>query len=570
MIRDLDGANFLRAILRALVPLFLFAPLCADTLTFKGNHHLKTTRLRSLFDQQDQTLYALFNSSLKFDENAIANIKALYRTEGFYQTDITLEQNNTHYTFNITEGQPIRISAIEIKSNIDINRFITQKPNQRFTQAPFKASKHAITDYLLSRGFCSYNFDAKTLIDVAHHTATIRYELNSQSPCEIGSIDFNNQTQIDDAILLGLLRFRVGDRFSLQAIKASYSALYALEAIETVYIDYSKKINNIIDVRITTKAKSKTRRFRVGLGYEQNEGTRFLMNFEHLNILGNAQKLSIEAKHSADERTIELGLFTPQYRASNRALDLNQKLGFNEREHLRFDEKSIWARAYAIYHANAFDIDGGVSLEAIKINNAQCGLKNGDYLLFYPFVHLIIDRRNDALNPTKGFYSALYAQIGSGANTSHYLKLLHESRLIYSHNSYLLALRTRLGVIDTFKNATPPSQLFLGGGLFSNRAYGYEMLGASDADCEAIGAKTWLELGIETNIPTPIPNLKGALFADMSKLSQKSYNFNTPFVVAMGLGARYISPIGVFKADFGVDIKNPNQRQLNITLGQSF
>ena len=144
-----------------------------------------------------------------------------------------------------------------------------------------------------------------------------------------------------------------------------------------------------------------------------------------------------------------------------------------------------------------------------------------------------------------------------------------EARLIQTHDQFTFAAKGKLGLIKEFQKSLPESKLFFAGGAFSNRAYGYNRLGARDSMCDEVGGKTLIDTTLEVSHPI-YKNIDAALFYDATMISQKSFEFTIDFIHAVGTGFRYLTPIGPVKIDIGVNIEDKSQYALHFQIGQSF
>ena len=144
-----------------------------------------------------------------------------------------------------------------------------------------------------------------------------------------------------------------------------------------------------------------------------------------------------------------------------------------------------------------------------------------------------------------------------------------QQTLIKTVNAYTFAAKGKLGLISEFEKSLPESKLFFAGGAFSNRAYGFNRLGAMDSNHDESGAKTLIDTSLEMSHPL-YKNIEGALFYDATMISEKSFEFTIDFVHAIGVGLRYMTPIGPVKIDLGVNIEHKEDYALHFQIGQSF
>jgi translocation and assembly module TamA len=146
-----------------------------------------------------------------------------------------------------------------------------------------------------------------------------------------------------------------------------------------------------------------------------------------------------------------------------------------------------------------------------------------------------------------------------------------EGRAIKTFGDLTLAMVGKVGVIDELSGDVPASKLFYAGGAYSNRAYGEHEIGTitSPVASSALGGKTWLNLSFEADYPI-YDKLYGALFFDSTMINQAAYDFSGQTINTIGLGVRYMTPIGPIKLDIGANIEDIDQYGISFQIGQSF
>jgi translocation and assembly module TamA len=546
-------------------------------ITFEGNKHVPSSDLEHLIGAKRPSVLAIgkedtaiINSILisKLDET----FKLFYKNEGFYEAEIyhTFDKNGVH--FFIKENRPIRIQKILISSDFVIEDKITLEKNGRFRAKDFTRMKKNIKKSLLSEGYCSPELDTKAYLDLENYSATINIFLEKNKLCYFGEITVEtpSPTMSNDVILSRLL-FQKGDVFNVDKIKESYASLYALEAFDQVFIDYSLNFYNRKPVKISFKEVAKHRHSRIGIGYATDLKFQLKYYWEYRNFLGNGRKLVFDALLSEKQKVVENSFFYPYFLSiSDYHLDLENSLGYSEEKNLHeFDEKVLYNKLYLSHKNSRWYNSIGLGIESRDISNDQT------FFLVYPFMKVVYDRRNSKLNPTEGIYFSHEMEYGLpySSDSTSYIKYLEELRLIYSIEDTTLSAVGRIGSIQVFKNSMPESKKFFAGGAFSNRAYGYDRIGITTSatkDLESAGF-TLANLSLEANFPI-YKDFRAGIFSDNTMISENQgiWEFSNRVITSIGMGFRYMTPIGPFKIDMGVNIKDRSQSAVHFQVGQSF
>lgn len=510
-----------------------------------------------------------------------ASLKSFYDSQGFYDADFTIRETNTTVFVNISENKPVKIVDIRINSDYDISSFITFHTKDIFKAKTFITIKTAIIQQLLKEGYCSYNFDPKAYVDLDNHTVKVEYTLQKGEICKFGKLTVKGLESIDEEIVKSRVRAIEGKDFSTDRIGETTINLYSLDVFDSVLIDTNRKFYNVVPVDITVREASEPYHVEAGAGYDTYVGARVQGEIVKKNFFGNAQRLGLKAAWSQREQLLILGYFKPVFfTVFDHGIDLDVKIGYSNLEFEGFREEKSFAQGYLTHEYKKFMLHAGLALENITISALesdivlQQAVNEGVFNLFYPYVDIIYDARDDRLNPKYGYYLSAYSEYGLSYDeeSSPYLKTLLEGRIIHTFSNLTLAAVGKVGVVDDSSlNGLPESKFFFGGGFFSNRAYGFRELGVilSPTEDSIYGASTMANLSLEANYPI-WEEIYGAVFTDNTMLTEESYDFSGDIISSAGVGVRYMTPVGPFKLDVGFNVNDPSQYAIQFQVGQSF
>ncbi len=504
------------------------------------------------------------------------SLQNYYKSEGFFHAAVQKSENNSTVIFEITPGSPAYIKEIKSDMQPRYQALVTYKEGDRFNANTFIDIKKSIKKKLLNDGYCNYNFDSKARVDIVKNIVYISYKLQKNPLCHFGTIAIQAPENISEKVVKSRLTFREGSPYSSKRINESYSTISGLDAFDGIQLAQKQK-SDIINLNINLKAKSKRIRQEIGVGYETNLGPKGIFRWEERNFHGDAKKLSFDFKYSKREKYIKNSFFQPAFLPvpyyPDYYLDMKNEFLYSEYEYENFNEVKYADYLHLLKDYHLFSVDMGLGLEKIEIKKTGeiCNISEGNFLLFFPFMQFIIDTRDSKIDPKQGIYVSAYLESGLKylASSTSYSKFIAEMRLIKTFKHTTLAAKGKLGLISEFQNALPESKLFFAGGAFSNRAYGYNRLGARDSMCDEVGGQTLVDTTLEASHPL-YEKIDGAVFYDATMISQKSFEFTIDFVHAVGFGLRYHTPIGPVKLDFGINIEDSTQYALHFQIGQSF
>ena len=550
-------------------------------IDFKNNHYFDDKELYEALGLKTPAWYQFYKDRrAKVDKKIVDSLydilKNFYRSEGFFHATITKEDSNETVTFVIDAKKPVIIE--EIKSDLDrrYQKLIGQKRGDRFNSNIFINSKKEIKKALLKDGYCNANLNAKAYIDVVKNSAKLLYQLQKNGICHFNDINITTPKGIDKKVVYSRLNFYKGSTYSLKKVSDAYSSISGLEAFDQVMIRENRS-NELVNLDIKVKKRAKTIRKEIGIGYETNLGPKALFRWEQRNFKGDARKVSVDLKYSKKEKYIKNTLFWPAFTKApffdKYYLDFKNEFNYYSIEFDKFKERKLANYMHLLKDYHNFSIDSGIGFERIYIKKSGeiCNISDGHFFLLYPFLNLIVDTRDSKINPKNGIYGSLYMESGLKylASDTTYFKFMSETRVVKSFEKLTVALKAKFGFINEFQKKLPESKKFFAGGAYSNRAYGFNKLGATDSKCKYMGAKTIIDTSVEADYWL-YHNFAFAAFADSTMINEKTLFFDTSFKNGIGIGIRYLTAIGPVKFDIGVDPKNHSTKALHFQIGQSF
>jgi outer membrane protein insertion porin family len=188
----------------------------------------------------------------------------------------------------------------------------------------------------------------------------------------------------------------------------------------------------------------------------------------------------------------------------------------------------------------------------------------------------LVDRRDDAFKPARGWFVASALELstpGVGSDLRFLKDFTQYSQFVPIGRGLVLASGARLGLARTFDNEVLIlSERFYAGGANSVRGYREDDLGARSV-FGAEGGSALLVLNGELRFPV-YRWLKGVGFVDAGNVYPTVSDLSLgDLQIGVGAGARFDTPFGLFRLDFGVPVNrrsfDPRWR-IHFGLGQTF
>ncbi len=572
---------------------FLFAEeeieLPTHEIQFFGQEHFDSSDLEKALGV-DRVSFLLFwkDDTPKIKDKLLPTLKesliAFYHSEGFYAVKVSIKKTKTSVEVSIKENTPVRITSIEIQSDYELTNLVLFEKGEIFRAKPFTSTKTRIVSEMFKEGYCSYDLDTKAYVDLEKHSVALKYTLKKGGICTFGKLTITGLETVGEDVVISRVRALEGKRFSTELVQDTSNNLYALGAFDSVLINVDRKFYNVIPVDIAFTEISKPYHLEAGAGFDTYVGARVHTEVTKFNFLGDAQKLKLKASWSGREQLLILSYFKPAvFSLFDYSIDFGARVGYSNLEFDGFQEEKSFTRAYVSHEDGRVFLETGMALENIvitKLDNLSKGealgqaINEGTFILAYPYVNFVYDARDSKLNPKNGFYLAAYAEFGVSyeEDPAAYLKTLFEARIIHTFSKLTLSAVGKVGVVDDdSENGLPESKYFFAGGIFSNRAYGFREIGViiSPTEDTINGASSWVNLSLEANYPV-WGDLYGAVFTDNTMLTDEAYDYSGEVITTVGVGVRYMTPLGPFKFDIGANVNDSSIYAISFQIGQSF
>lgn len=543
-------------------------------LKFSGNKLISDKELYSTLGLRKPFKFEVWEDQPALDEIAVSQslsaLTSFYRSKGFYHARITSETKNETILFTIQENDPIIVKTVQINSPLDIDSAVLLQTDDLFDQDVFSETKSEIKKRYGEAGYCNAQFNAKAWVDIETDEAHLLFEATPGEPCTFGPIAVESTPNIDGKLTASMLRFEEGDPYSVETIKKSYEALYAQEAISRVMINDNERNGSIVPITLVVEEAELPIRFTAGLGYSSDQGLSAQTGLKHRNFFGNLKTLSLDARYTQLTQDAAATFTLP---LQNRGV-LGAEIGYKNEVFDGYKTESTYEKLTAKYQDTPASVMAGVLFDRTKTYDSNDPVNFPDNTLFItsPLGEINVDTRDKILEPTKGFWlnakltGSLLSPVFSDAT---YFKSLLSGAYIISAGDHVLGAKARWGTLRVYDGDVPASYRFYAGGMSSNRAYTYRDLGPKNSDGDPLGFPSLLEGSVEYRFPV-YKEFRGVLFSDLTFIGNDYIpDYNLPYW-GVGIGLRYVTPIGPIAVDVGVDPEDIGQYAIHFRIGELF
>jgi len=503
------------------------------------------------------------------------NLLRASRALGYYQltSEINLERVDSCWNLNIevVPGPPVTIANIAIKVDsspeifANVSESLSVQVGDRLNHAEYERLKSDLSSMAVEQGFFAARFEnSQLLLDLQQNTADIAIDFRPGERFHFGEINIEPLAELSDDFIKRYIEFSEDSFYSADALIELRNALnnsqYFSEVSVTPELTNAAELHVPVQVALTMRPR---RVYAIGTGLTTDIGPRIRMDYDDRYLNKSGHKFDVKSGASPLQQNLDMRYLIPMSQPATESLQISS--GFLREDNDTY--KNLTTKLGVTYgfinrfnwHQNYFT---NYQHDDYSINDEK---EIAD--IFLGGINVNRTRADDALYPTRGW--RLYGQI-SGASqdllsTTTFVQLNVSGKLIQSigKTRFLFKFDVGTSIVDDLSEL-PVSLKYFSGGDQSVRGYRYQSLGPLNADGNVEGGKHVLSAGVEVDFPVA-NNWKMALFTDAGNAFNvwNDYKLNK----SVGVGIRWLSPIGPIRFDLASALDNGNKLRLHITMG---
>ncbi|MEI6715064.1 MAG: BamA/TamA family outer membrane protein [Verrucomicrobiota bacterium] len=546
------------------------------TITISGNSAIPTASLTAVLKSPTTDRLGRLQEKLPFVAEDLrrgcGRILDWYQAEGYLNAEITKleptpipDSNEVDVFVEVSEGRLHRFGAIQFKGNKSFSDGILQKQIEQLTNLPYTAARVTNIQSVLQEFYSTNSyFDAsvETTADPVNTTPDGRVplviQINSGSPYHFSGLDLNGLNGVKQSWMKARLLSLEGQPYNATALDNKTRPLMASGLFSSLQITPIPQQDHSILLKISSEA-AKAKEIGFSGGYGSYEGMTLGIRASNRNLFSRGMQGGLELAVSQRTLGVEASfanpwLFETQTAFISRVFLRNRiEIGYEKREGGIRGELS--RRILPNLLAAAYAQTKTVEITTSDFNSSFLG--KSAYQVGTTGISATLDRRDDALHPTRGWIAAGLLDSNALQDGAAFLRTSARFGWHYPLPAGInFAASARFGLLS---QETPPpidERYFLGGAT-TVRSFRERQLGPHDPNNNPIGGGAYSLANVEADFPL-WQNLRGAIFWDSGSLSPKGKQIPlADFRSALGIGIRYNLPVGPLRLDVGF---NPDRK----------
>lgn len=551
-------------------------------ITVEGNEAFDDDDLLDQIETGEKWILSWLTESGLLDMNKIqqdaGRIVAFYNDNGFLEAkigdpEIRQEKEWLYIKFVVEEGPRFRVGTVDFAGDLlgekdDLLDLINIRSKTYLSRQVIRDDILKLTDHYAEVGYAFASIRPDIKKAPAGNRMDITYRINKGNLVYIDRITIKGNNRTRDNVIRRELRVAEGGVFDSSALRKSTQALQRLQFFEEVNVTPEPSLDpDRMNVIVEVKERS-TGSFSIGAGYSSVDNLILMGQITENNFLGRGDNLSLSANVSGKSARYNLGYTNPHLNDS--AFSWGLDLFNTEREYDDYTKDSIgggirvgypifgkW-RVYGNYSYTDTDLTDVSEDASFVIRNSV-----DIHVTSAVKVSMVRDTRNRKFGATDGSRNVASVKYAGGplGGDAEFTKV-EGSTSWYFPMPLKTTFHVKGAAGQVFENETgqlPVYERFYLGGMNSVRGFEYGKISPIDPETgERIGGdKMWYA---NTEIIFPLletQGVSGLVFYDAGQVlndDEDWFQFNETIKQAVGLGIRWLSPMGPLQAVWGYNL----------------
>ncbi|RAK52941.1 outer membrane protein assembly factor BamA [Phenylobacterium deserti] len=527
-------------------------------VNFLGNRAFSDNDLRDVVVTEQSRWYKFFSSNANYDPDRLEydreQLRKHYRNRGFYDfrvasavAELAPDKNGFAVTYTVDEGQEYKFGKVEVQTELErlnkdvLKALIPIRTGQTYQDEVIEQSTDALTFAAGAAGFAFVDVTPRYTPNRENGTIDVTFEVKEGPRVYVDRIDIVGNTQTLDYVIRRELSLSEGDAYNRALVDRSENQVKALGFFKDVEITETPGTapdRTGLQVKIEEQP---TGELSFSAGYSSVDQLVIDLGIAQRNFRGRGQNVRARVSLGSLRQQVDLSFTEPRFLGRDMAAGVDvyyYKLDMTRFQSYRTESVGTSARvAFPLSLNSRGSLQYTLRQDDVEVPGTYCsGLsgavsavlcgQQGKYLTSLVGYGYRVDRRNDPINPTRGFYAGFNQDFAGVGGDVQYVKTEGDAGWYWGFTRELvLQIQGSAGYVTGWggDRVRVNDRFFKGGNSFR----GFETAGIGPRDLTfgdqsgSLGGKAYAIGTVELALPTFLPEqygIKAALFSDFGTL----------------------------------------------------
>ncbi len=408
-------------------------------VNFLGNVEFSDNDLRDVVVTEESAWYRFFSNNANYDPDRLEydkeQLRKHYRNRGFYDfrvisavAELSSARNGFAVTYTLEEGPRYRFGKISVETELKkldtavLTQLVPIRSGDLYEDERIETATDALTFAAGAAGFASVDVRPRYVADPATRTVNVVFQVNEGPRVYVNRIDIIGNTQTLDHVVRRELNLVEGDAYNRALVDRSENNLKALGFFKEVTIEETPTANADRTDLLVTVEEQATGELTFSAGYSSVDQLMIDLGITQRNFRGRGQDARARVSWGSYRQQLDFSFTEPRFLDRNlrAGVDLyyfvydlsdyssyrTTSLGTNLRIGFPLTADAFMTMRYVLREDDVDVPSIFCDPTQQQVSQTLCD-QRGRYTTSLLGYQVTLDRRNDPVRPTRGFFVSL-------------------------------------------------------------------------------------------------------------------------------------------------------------------
>jgi len=518
-----------------------------------GNVAFSDNDLKDVIVTEESHWYKFLSNNDNYDPDRIEydkeQLRKFYRNKGYYDfriisavAELSPERNGFVVTYTIDEGERYKFGKLSVETELKkldgtvLQQLLPIRSGEVYQDELIEQATDSLTFAAGAAGFAFVDVRPRYIPNRETHTVDVVFQVKEGPRVYIDRIDIIGNTRTLDSVIRREMNVTEGDAYNRVLVDRSKQQIRGLGFFKDVNIEeVPSGTPDRTSLRVQVEEQP-TGELSFSAGYSSVDQLILDLGVSERNFRGRGQNVRARISVGSLRQQIDFSFTEPRFMGRDlRAgvdiysyrYDFSQQTAFDTRSTgmgLRLGFPLTTNASMGLRYTLRTDdvVVADSYCEPVPLVSASLCDQRGSNITSLVGYTVRLDRRNDSLKPTRGYFVELNQDLAGVGGDVNYLKTESNGGWYHGFNKdFVLSVTGSFGYIDGWNgdDVRINDRFYKGGNSFR----GFEVAGIGPRDesngrSDAMGGKLYAIGSLELSVPTFLPEqygIKASLFTDV-------------------------------------------------------